>query len=103
MSRSVLYSLFASDGGVAKYIQSRRLGWASRLLTEDRDLSIAEISDLCCFSSESQFSRAFRTAFGVAPRDHRKAPRGPGSWSPGAETPDDATFSRWVRSLAAIS
>ena len=102
MSRSVLYALFRQDGGVAKYIQSRRLAWASRLLTEARDLSIAEISELCCFSSESQFSRAFRASFGEAPRDLRRSNRETGAWSPGAEHLDDTTFSRWVRDLAAI-
>lgn len=102
MSRSVLYALFSNEGGVAKYIQSRRLDWASRLLTDDRDLSIAAIADLCCFSSESQFSRAFRARFGEAPRDHRRAPRETRPLSPRPEHLDDSTFSRWVRDLAPI-
>ncbi len=102
VSRSVLYGLFKGDGGVAKYIQHRRLAWASRMLAKERDLSISEISELCCFSSASQFSRAFRAAFGEAPRDRRRAPSPTGIWTRATDTQDDATFSRWVRDLAAV-
>jgi len=103
MSRSVLYGLFKDDGGVVKYIQSRRLAWASRLLAEDRELRIAEISELCCFSSETQFSRAFRGSFGETPRDRRRTAGWPGESPLSSDHQEDgATFSRWVRDLAVV-
>lgn len=45
-----------------------RLGRARHLLAES-SLSVLEIASATGFASASQFSRAFRRAFGHAPRD----------------------------------
>ena len=80
MSRSQLYRLFESEGGVAHYIQRRRLrrcfGELSRN-TEGR--SVAVIAEELGFTDPSSFSRSFRREFGLAPRDvmHQRQPGAP--------------------------
>ncbi|WP_332774061.1 helix-turn-helix transcriptional regulator [Phenylobacterium sp.] len=101
VSRSVLYGLFKDEGGVGKYIQSRRLAWANRLLVEDSNLRIADIAEICCFSSESHFSRAFRAWFGAPPREARKSSVSSGVRTIVARRGDAETFSTWVRTLRA--
>lgn len=72
VSRSVLYRLFEPAGGVAAYVQSRRLARIRALLTDPRERS--RISDLAFrhgFVSEAHFSNAFRRAFGLSPSECR--------------------------------
>jgi AraC-like DNA-binding protein len=100
VSRSVLYNLFKERGGVVKHILLRRLAWAGRLLADNNELRISDIAALCCFSSESQFSRAFRTWSGSTPRDARKQGRGFMRVPPSASAHAKAfTFNAWVRAL----
>jgi AraC-like DNA-binding protein len=76
VSRTVLYGLFKSSGGVAQYILARRLERlrsALRNLTEAR--AVAELAFVCGFSSESHCSRAFRAAFGRPPGQYRSEMR----------------------------
>ncbi len=74
VSRSALYRLFEPLGGVARYIQRERLQSAYRLLTDPCDRrGIAQMAEAVGFFEPSSFSRAFRTHFGVAPRDLRMA------------------------------
>lgn len=74
ISRSVLYRLFASQGGVAHYIQAERLRAASRALANPQDRrGIAEIAQDAGFFEHSTFSRTFRRTFGCTPREFRIA------------------------------
>jgi AraC-like DNA-binding protein len=74
MSRSQLYRVLESEGGVAHYIQRRRLSESFAVLCDaSHNLSIAKVADMLCFADASSFSRAFRHEFGVSPRDVRLA------------------------------
>lgn len=97
VSRSVLYRLLAAEGGVERYILHRRLLRAQRRLQDSTD-RIADIAHRGGFSSESQFTRAFRAWAGVPPRVARTAPRLCRE-SVLAEPHAIATFSTWVRTL----
>ena len=54
-----------------KYLQDLRIRQA-KLLLAGEELSIAEISDRCGFSSAYYFARVFRTATGMPPREYRQ-------------------------------
>ncbi len=72
MSRSQLYRLFESEGGVASYIQRRRLRRCFAELSRNSEgRSVAMIAEELGFSDPSSFSRSFRREFGLAPRDVR--------------------------------
>ena len=71
-SRSQLYRLLEPEGGVASYIQRRRLAEGFALLSDGSCLTpIGELAQLLCFSDASAFSRAFRREFGLSPSDVR--------------------------------
>jgi AraC-like DNA-binding protein len=73
-SRSQLYRLLESEGGVAHYIQRRRLSESFALLCDgSNNASIGKIAELLCFADGSSFSRAFRREFGLSPSDVRAA------------------------------
>jgi AraC-like DNA-binding protein len=98
VSRSRLYRLFATHGGVAQYIQSRRLEKIRAALLDPRDGR--RISDLAYgygFVSAAHFSRCFRRQFGYSPSeardlagDDRRAAFGP---APSC----DRLFASWLR------
>ncbi|MEO3998859.1 helix-turn-helix domain-containing protein [Mesorhizobium sp. CAU 1732] len=72
VSRTVLYQMFKTSGGVARYILARRLerlGNALRQRSETR--SVSQLAFMCGFSSESHCSRAFRAAYGMPPGQYR--------------------------------
>jgi AraC-like DNA-binding protein len=72
LSRSTLYRLFAGLGGVAGYIQARRLARVKALLADGRQTRrISELAYQYGFSDEAHFSRAFRRAYGLSPREWR--------------------------------
>jgi AraC-like DNA-binding protein len=73
ISRSALYRLFESLGGVAAYIQSRRLAHAYADLGDPGKASrkIYDIAYRWGFTSEAHFSRAFRRSFGLTPGEVR--------------------------------
>lgn len=73
MSRSKLYRLFESTGGVAHFINRERLREAHRRLSSHRDaLSIHVIGNEVGFVDHSTFSRAFRREFGYSPSEARE-------------------------------
>ena len=75
-SRSQLYRLLEREGGVARYIQRRRLSEAWKLLCDSAGTQpIARIAEMLCFADASTFSRAFRREFGMTPGDVRAAAR----------------------------
>jgi AraC-like DNA-binding protein len=72
VSRSRLYRLLESEGGAARYIQRRRLFQSFALLSDAAStLSVGSIAETLCFADASNFSRAFRREFGLAPSDVR--------------------------------
>ena len=74
VSRAHLYRMFAPDGGVARVVRERRLDAAYRLLTDHRASSrpLTETAYRLGFAGSSQFTRAFRSRFGLSPRDARQ-------------------------------
>ncbi|GJD66914.1 hypothetical protein MPEAHAMD_7113 [Methylobacterium frigidaeris] len=73
VSRSVLYRAFEPSGGVARLVRSRRLARLRALLAQpDEAGRIADLSQACGFSSESDCSRAFKAAYGLSPSDYRR-------------------------------
>jgi AraC family transcriptional regulator len=54
-----------------RYVGLLRLERAKTLLALGR-VGLAEIALACCFSSQSNFSRAFRRATGTSPLDYRR-------------------------------
>ncbi len=74
MSRSALYRLMESQGGVAGYIRRQRLLESRAVLSDpDCDRPIAAIAEDFCFSDSANFSRAFRREFGLTPSEARWA------------------------------
>jgi AraC-like DNA-binding protein len=80
ISRARLYRLFEADGGVARYIQSRRLRRALVALgsPDNGQRRIIDVALDLGFTSEAHFSRLFRRAYGVTPSEvrHHPYPRG---------------------------
>lgn len=74
MSRSSLYRLLESEGGVAQYIQRLRLLESLAQLSDPSNRKpIAVIADELGLIDPSSFSRAFRRQFGISPTDAREA------------------------------
>jgi len=71
VTRSTLYRLFEPLGGVSAYIARRRLYHAFRLLSDTRTPRgrISKLSEELGFSHPSAFTRAFKEAFGLSPKD----------------------------------
>jgi AraC-like DNA-binding protein len=73
-SRSQLYRLLEGEGGVARYIQRRRLSESFAILCDtSNNFSINTIAEALCFADASNFSRAFRREFGMSPSEVRAA------------------------------
>ncbi len=76
MSRSQLYRVLESEGGVTRYIQHRRLSQSFAILSDvSNDSSIADVGASLCFHDPSSFTRAFKREFGVTPMDVRASSR----------------------------
>lgn len=71
LSRPTLYRLFQHEGGLAAYIRHLRLRHAVSELTQHIHADIAEIAYGLGFGSPSDFSRAFRRAYDIAPQELR--------------------------------
>ena len=72
VSRATLYRMFGAEGGLARYIRRCRLQEASVILVRIPERPIIEIAYAAGFRSASDFSRAFRRAHGMTPRDFRR-------------------------------
>lgn len=95
MSRAQLYRLFAGEGGVAAYIQARRLKHCFLAITDPGQSRrrIGEIAFEVGFSSDAHFSHAFRRAFGMTPSEARA---GAGLVRPPSR---DTFINDWMRGL----
>ncbi|WP_112663006.1 helix-turn-helix transcriptional regulator [Microvirga flavescens] len=73
VSRSKLYRVFESSGGVARFIQQERLKEAHDLLAHARPgTPIGTIATNVGFSDHSAFSRAFKLEYGYSPSEARE-------------------------------
>lgn len=104
ISRASLYRLFEPFGGIAKYIRRRRLHRSFVEITSSSKTRkhIGEIAYNLGFTNESDFSRAFRAAYGVTPKEARD---GPGvAWKSALEKSgtgkDDDMFAQWLREVS---
>jgi len=74
MSRSKLYRVLESEGGVAQYIQRHRLMEGFRMLCDvSSNQAIGKVAEALCFADSSSFSRIFRREFGLSPSEVRAA------------------------------
>jgi AraC-like DNA-binding protein len=69
VSRATLYRLFREFGGVRHYIQERRLHESYRALARGTGERVGAIAERLGFPDQASFSRTFRTAYGLSPRD----------------------------------
>lgn len=74
MSESKLTKIFKAAREVPprEFIRNQRLTKAARLL-RDTDLTLAQIADEIGYVHHSSFSEAFKTKFGVTPKEYRDA------------------------------
>ena len=73
MSRATLYRTFAGEGGVAAFVRNRRLDEAHRLLMTDSSTRVSDVALEVGYENFGHFSSAFRTRFGMSPRQARIA------------------------------
>ncbi len=72
MSQSTISSMFKKDTGftIHEYIMIQKVR-ESAVLLQKTNLSISEISNLLCFSSQSHFTECFKKSFGLTPLQYR--------------------------------
>ena len=71
LPRPTLYRLFQHEGGVGAYIRHLRLRHAADELIRYPHMAVIEIAYGLGFKSASDFARAFRRAYDMAPQDFR--------------------------------
>ncbi len=71
LKRATIYRWFEQEGGLGAYIRHRRLREAADELVRFPHLLVTEIAYGLGFNSASDFTRAFRRAFGMSPLDMR--------------------------------
>lgn len=74
MGRTIMYSKFKVLTGMSpnNFIINFRLKHAASLLLHQKELSIAEISDRCGFSSPTYFGYCFKNYYKTTPQSYRK-------------------------------
>jgi AraC-like DNA-binding protein len=71
LPRPTLYRLFQHEGGLGAYIRNLRLRRAADELIRYPHVTVIEIAYGLGFKSASDFTRAFRRAYDMAPQDFR--------------------------------
>ena len=71
LSRATIYRLFQHEGGLLAYIRHLRLRAAADDLVRFPGVPITDIAFSVGFKSASDFTRAFRRAYGFAPQEVR--------------------------------
>ncbi|RQR53014.1 helix-turn-helix domain-containing protein [Burkholderia sp. Bp9140] len=75
LSRASVYRIFEHEGGLAAYIRNRRLRMAADELVRFPHMEVQDVASGLGFNDASSFTRAFRRAFDIAPRElHEYAP-----------------------------
>jgi AraC-like DNA-binding protein len=101
LSRSRLYQLFDSYGGVSSFIRQQRLRKALIILSgqQHRQRSVYDIALECGYSSDTAFIRAFRDQYDLTPGDIRSGltvqTRRAGSGDQGL----DKRYEQWLNQL----
>lgn len=92
LSRATLYRLFEPLGGVAAYIQDRRLNRALQALTapESAHLRLKQLAHAVGFVHPASFTRAFKKRFGMPPHEVRSL----------SAYPNDVHSAAWRQALA---
>jgi AraC-like DNA-binding protein len=102
LSRSALYTLFKPFGGVARYVQNRRLVRAHTELLESspQKRNITSTALRFGFKDVSHFSRAFRQKFGYNPSEiHEIAAFLPPGFQYDGVDQVNRAYEDWVRAL----
>jgi len=98
-----LYRALEGEGGVARYIQRRRLAESIAILSDASNVApVGAIAEALCFADASSFSRAFRREFGASPSDVRSLSRSrvtPVKKPEGSSPPDADSFAECLRSF----
>ncbi len=71
LKRATIYRWFDEEGGLASYIRHRRLHAAMADLVHFPHMRVVDVAYGLGFNSASDFTRAFRRAYGLSPRDAR--------------------------------
>ncbi|MDR6417627.1 helix-turn-helix domain-containing protein [Pseudarthrobacter sulfonivorans] len=72
VSNRYLHALFEGTGETCReFLMRRRRELAYRLLLSPVGVSVTEVAHRCGFDNPSSFSRAFRAAYGISPREAR--------------------------------
>lgn len=99
ISRTRLYEMFQTSGGVLNYIRRRRLLAAHMALSDPANrLKIGAIAEQLSFDSAASFCRAFTHEFGYNPSEVRKH-SGMHEMAHPVGTKDLSTFNGWLSSL----
>ncbi|UYQ71094.1 AraC family transcriptional regulator [Pelagibacterium flavum] len=100
-SRTRLYQLFESSGGVLHYIRRKRLLASHAALCDPANQKlISEIAEATGFDSPANFSRAFKLEFGYSPREAREHAAAEHAAYLGTNTSEDTkNFSDWLAAL----
>jgi AraC-like DNA-binding protein len=77
LTRSTIYRLFQHEGGLVAYIRHLRLRQAADELARFPHVTVMEIAFGLGFNSASDFTRAFRRAYEMAPQDFRMSCHSP--------------------------
>ena len=72
LPRSTIYRLFEHEGGLGAYIQQLRLRVAADDLVRTPRVPIKDIGYSVGFKSAAHFTRAFRCAYDITPREMRR-------------------------------
>lgn len=99
VSRSSLYAVFADEGGIARFIQKRRLErLRAALRRPDDGRPVSALARAHGFEDERRFNRAFRVAYGMPPGRYRAAIREARQDRSG-KGPAEAVMARWTSEL----
>jgi len=102
ISRTRLYQLFGTSGGVLNYIRKRRLLAAYADLSDPtNNRPISEIAEAAGFDLAANFTRAFSHEFGFSPREIRKAAAAERPFLPATppERRREGSFGNWLSAL----